>query len=414
MASETKRPGRAWWHYVIAVCVVGALVGLVYGGMAIYFTLTHVRTSYARVSGLVVAVSAKTDARVQAVLVRTGEQVEAGQVVARLDDANLQAEVEQAEANVTAQESARARAEADLELTIRQTAANIDEAEAAVAAAQARLAEAEAELQMQSRQQPDEVRQAEADLASARSELTRAETNLRRMEQLHEQGATSAQALDQARTDCQVAEATVAQAEAGVAVVMAGAYESQMREQGVATRRAERLRASAGLRSVETQERSVALKEQDVLARRAAVAEAQAALQAARARLSDSELRSTASGVVVHGAGPTVHNGEVVESGRPVVTIVSTDQPLWISAAVSELHVDRVREGQAAVVRIDAFGRRRFQGRVEQVGGATSFSTNAASAWMMQQVPVKLSFDPEGMNVKPGMTCRVWIDVRQR
>jgi len=412
MASETKRQGRAWWHYVIAVCVVLTLAGLVYGGMAIHFAVTHVRLSYARVGGLVVAISAKTDARVQEVLVRTGEQVQAGQVVARLDDADLRAEVQQAEANVTVQESALARAEADLELTIRQTAANIDEAEAAVSAAQARLAEAEAELQMQSRQQPDEVRQAEADVASARSEMTRAETNLRRMDQLHQQGATSAQALDQARTDYQVAQAAVAQAEAGVAVAAAGAYQSQMREQGVATRRAERLSASAGLRSVETQERSAALKEQDVLAQRAAVAEAQAALQVARARLSDSELRSTANGVVVHGAGPTVHNGEVVDFGVPVVTIISTDQPLWISGAVSELHVDRVREGQAALIRIDAFGRRRFQGRVEQVGGATSSSTNEANPWMLQQVPLQLSFDLEGMNVKPGMTCRVWIDIR--
>ena len=156
----------------------------------------------------------------------------------------------------------------------------------------------------------------------------------------------------------------------------------------------------------------MALKEQDVLAQRAAVAEAQARLQAARARLSDSELRSTANGVVVRGAGPTVHSGEVVEAGVPVVTIVSTDRSLWISGAVSELHVDRVREGQTAMVRIDAFGRRRFQGRLEQVGGATSFSSNAATPWMLQQVPVRFSFDPEGMNVKPGMTCRVWIDIQ--
>jgi membrane fusion protein (multidrug efflux system) len=103
----------------------------------------------------------------------------------------------------------------------------------------------------------------------------------------------------------------------------------------------------------------------------------------------------------------------VVENGQPIVTVVSTDQPLWISAAVSELDVSRVKPGQPVQIRIDAFRRRWFRGEVDKVGHATEFLGVQNSPWMLQQVPVKVTFDPDGASVRHGMTCRSWIDIRQ-
>jgi multidrug resistance efflux pump len=99
-------------------------------------------------------------------------------------------------------------------------------------------------------------------------------------------------------------------------------------------------------------------------------------------------------------------------AGVPIVTVVASDSPLWISAAVSELLVGRVRVGQPVVIRIDAFRNRTFRGKVTQIGGATEFSTGETARWQLQQVPIKVSLDTEGVAVIPGMTCRVWIDVR--
>jgi multidrug resistance efflux pump len=157
----------------------------------------------------------------------------------------------------------------------------------------------------------------------------------------------------------------------------------------------------------------VALKEQDVLSQRAVVAEAGAAVAAAKARLSDAVLRSTENGVVVRGPGKSVHAGEVVTKGSPIITIVATDSRLWISASLSELVVGRVREGQRAIIKLDAFHGHTLQGRVVQVGGATEISTTDTSPWQLQQVPIKITFDPKGLQVIPGMTCRVWVDVRR-
>ncbi len=412
--NQERQRGRPWWYYVIGLVALLALGGLAWGGYAIWFSLTHVRAVPARVTGLVVNVGAKDDTRVQKILVRTGDEVAAGQIVVQLDYADLEAGVQQAEAYLAAQESELKRAERELELTIRQAAATVHEAEAQLSAAKARLAQAEAEREMQTRQQPDEVRHAEAALASAESELTDAEATLRRMEKLFEQGAVSQHMLDTARTDYQVAFAAVEAEAAALAVARAKDHEGRIREHQVATRAAEQREAVAGLESARTTERMIALREEEVLASRAAVAEAEAALDAARARLSDAVLRSPVNGVVVRGPGQSIKDGEVVVKGMPIVTIVSTDEPLWINASVSELYVDRVREGQPALIRLDAFRRRWFHARVEKVGRATEFASDQSSPWMMQRVPLKLTFDPEEADVRHGMTCRVWIDVRKR
>lgn len=409
---RTRR--RPWWHWVLVVVALLALGGAGWGGYAIWFALAHVRVLSAQVTGLVVRVAAKDDTRVRQVLVRTGDEVSQGQVVALLDDAGPQARADQARATLEARKSELKRAEREMELTIRQSAATVHEAEAQLSAARARLAQAEAEREMQTRRQPDEVRRADAAVASAKSELADAEATLRRMEKLFAQGAISQGLLDSARTDYEVADAGVDAAEAALAVARAQDYQSRIRAEQVATRSAEERQAVAGLESAHTGERMVALREEEVIARSAAVDEADAALQAAEAQLLDAVLESPLSGVVVKGAAYSVKDGEVVVKGQPIVTVVSTDIPPWITASVSELYIDRVREGQPVLIRIDAFRRRWFHGTVEKVGRATEFTVEQGSPWMIRKVPIKVTFDPEGTHVRHGMTCRAWIDVRKR
>lgn len=417
--SQTERKrGRPWWHYAVLLSCILVVAGLAWGAWAAWFGLSHVHASSARITGLVVNVAAKGDARVQHVLVRTGDEVSKGQIVAELDRADLAAELDQAKASLAAQQSALGRAERELELTIREVSASVEEASAQLEAAHARLRQSEAELKLQSQQQPDEVRQASADLASAKSRLADAEATLKRMEKLSGQGAVSQQSLDAARTNHQVAEAGVEAAEAALAVARAQSYQSQIREQGVATRRAEELQAKAGLKSAETQTHRISLAEQQVLSSRAAVAEAEAAVQAAQARLSYAVLRSPINGVVVSGPGSSVKEGETVEMGRPIVTVLGTDVPFWISASVSELYAGRVKEGQPVLIRVESlprglFRKRWLHGRVEKIGAATEFQTAGSSPWMIQQVPIRIGFDPQGQRMTAGATCRVWIDIRR-
>jgi multidrug resistance efflux pump len=216
------------------------------------------------------------------------------------------------------------------------------------------------------------------------------------------------------KEDIERARQGVLAAEAGLAVARARGFEGQMKSQAVATRAAERQQANAALTSAQSLKRNVMLKEQDVLAQRAAVAQAEAALKETQVRLAESSLRSPTNGVVVRGPGQAVHDGEVVTKGTPIVTIVSVDSALWISGSISELHSNRVQEGQPVTIRIEAFPHRKFTGKVTQVGGATEFSTAENNQWMLQQVPIKASFEPGAARVLPGLSCQMWVDVRKR
>ncbi len=413
-----KERGRPWWHYVVTMSVLLLLSGVVWGSYAAWFALTHVRANSARVTGLVVNLAARDDTRVERILVRTGDSVAKDQIVATLDKADLEAEVERTQATLAAKKSDLARAERELELTIRESAATLDEATAQLAAARARLKQAEAEVSLQTQQQPEQVRKAQADLDSAKTKLSDTEATLKRMEKLQTEGAVSQQGLDQAKTQHQTAQAGVRAAEAALAVAKAETYQSQIYKETVATRAAEELSARAGIRSAETSSRRVAMTEEQVLAQRAAVSEAQAAVEAASARRGYAAIRSPVNGVVIKGPGRTVKDGEVVTKGEPIVTVLATDIPLWISASVSELYAGRVREGQPVLIRIESLDRSWFRriwlhGTVEKIGAATEFQAGESSPWMIQQVPVKIAFDSKGLRLRHGSTCRVWIDIRK-
>ena len=466
--SSNKARGRQWWHYALGITILLVAAGAIWGAFAIMFSVTHVRATYARVSGLVTPVSAKGDSRVRKILVRTGDQVKKGQELVLLDNADLQAQVGQAQASLSEKRSALARAEADLEMTIRQSSAGEEEATAAVTAARARLAQAQAELDLQAKQQPDAVKSAAAQLAAAKSDLARlqagprpqeveqarsdvavaqfqldkATTTLGRMEKLHSQGALSAQALDTAITDKQVAEATlngmkerlsmlqsgsrkedverahqsVLAAQSALAVAKSRTLEGRMRGETVNTRIAETAQAGAALNSARSTSRNVALKEQEVLTQRAIVSQAEAMLKEAQVRLSETSLLSPTDGVVVRGSGSSIHDGEVVTKGTPIVTIVSAEVPLWITAAVSELYADKLHKGQKVVIELQAFPRKRFTGEIEGIGGATETMSGQqeASPWAVQQVPLKVKFSTEGAHVLPGMSAQLWVDVWNR
>lgn len=116
-----------------------------------------------------VEVGAKITGRVVSLEVKEGDVVRAGQVIARLDDEEIRAQVRQAEANL--------------------------------AAARARLAELEAGSR------PQEIDRARAEMQRAEADVKNAELNLRRLERLVEAGVVDRQQLDDARARYEMATA---------------------------------------------------------------------------------------------------------------------------------------------------------------------------------------------------------------
>ena len=112
-------------------------------------------------------------------------------------------------------------------------------------------------------------------------------------------------------------------------------------------------------------------------ARRAGSSEAMAASAAVAAALATrDELAIVApeDGVVL---SRYANPGEVLTTGTPILSLGLVHRP-WIRAYVAERYVGRVKVGQAATVRVDAYPGRAFPGRIVEIGSQAEFTPRVA------------------------------------
>ncbi len=343
-----------------------------------------------------------------------GDQVEAGQILARLDDADARAQVAQAEANLRL---------AELKQAVQTSGAD----PAALAASQASLAAAQADLarllapptdaallaaqeNLRSAQDALALLSAGPDpekLAVAQANLTLAEINVRAAQAAYDKiagrpdaGATpQAAALWQATTAYEKAQAeydeiqagptadAVAAARAKVAVAQAqldalrvgpdaGALQAAEAKVAQAQAQMEALLAGASQNDLETAQLSVTL--------------AGYALENAQRALSNTELRAPIAGTVMT-VNATV--GAAVGS-TPIITVADLSMPqlrFW----VEETDLISVAAGNPVEIIFDALPDLVFSGVVTRVDPAivTVSGTPAVQAWAninITEHPVKL------------------------
>jgi HlyD family secretion protein len=112
-------------------------------------------------------------------------------------------------------------------------------------------------------------------------------------------------------------------------------------------------------------------------ARRAGSSEAEAARAAVAAALATrDELAIVApeDGVVL---SRYANPGEALTTGTPILSLGLVHRP-WIRAYVGERYVGRVRVGQAATARVDAYPGRAFPGRIVEIGSQAEFTPRVA------------------------------------
>jgi membrane fusion protein (multidrug efflux system) len=113
--------------------------------------------------------------------------------------------------------------------------------------------------------------------------------------------------------------------------------------------------------------------------------------------------------------------GDYVTAATPVFALVSKTN-VWTEANFKETDVKRVRPGQSATIRIDAYSGREFHGRVMSTspGTGSSFSLlppeNATGNWVkvVQRLPVRISIDDADANapLHAGLSATVEIDTQ--
>jgi HlyD family secretion protein len=144
----------------------------------------------------------------------------------------------------------------------------------------------------------------------------------------------------------------------------------------------------------------------EVDARRAAVEQAEAALRRAERDLEKSVIRAPVDGVVLDrrvDVGTAVAD---IQNGGTVIAVLADDRRIHLLAEVDENDVARVREGQPAQVRIDAFPGETFPGRVRRVASSGTPQGSVANF----KVEIELDPDPR---VRVGMSADARIELKE-
>jgi membrane fusion protein (multidrug efflux system) len=361
-------------------------------------------TDDAQVDGHINPVACRVGGTVLAVRVDDNQEVKAGTLLVEIDSRDYVIALERAKAELAAAEAAAAAARTQVPVvsitTSSQTSgaqASLESAEAGVTAAAKGVDTARARLVT-----------TRARVLEARAMHTKAEQDLERMKQLVAKEEISKQQYDAAVAAADGSRAALDGAEAAV----------QEAERGVETAEAHLVQvrtavsqAQAGIEATRAGPDQVAVMKSNATSAEARVQQAAAALDRAQLDLEYTKVLAPVSGIV---SMKKVELGQVVVRDQPLMAIVPLDD-IWITANFKEDQLNHMRVGQRVTISVDAYGGRKYQGRVESIAAATGarFSLlppeNATGNYVkvVQRIPVKILLDqgqdPQHL-LRPGMS----------
>jgi len=338
--------------------IILILVVLVASGAVFYYARTN-RSRGVVLTGIVttdeIVVSSQIQGQINQLLVREGDTVKAGQLLAVIAPQELRAD-----------QAYYAHSEQGLVDSVR---------------------EAESALKYQELQTENQIRQANANLSATQAQRDEAEADLenaqltfKRQEALYGKAEVSAQAYDQARTAYGAAKARV------------DAVQKQV----------DSSRAAVALAHSNAEQ--VAMRRAQLLASEHQLAAAKAQKQRAQVRLGYTEIRAPLNGIISERAAL---GGEVVSSGQPIVTLLNPDN-LWVRADVEETYVDSIRLGDQFLVRFPSG--REATGTVFYRGADANFATQRDVSRTKRDIrtfEIRLRVDNGDRRLHPGLTAYV-------
>jgi RND family efflux transporter MFP subunit len=147
-------------------------------------------------------------------------------------------------------------------------------------------------------------------------------------------------------------------------------------------------------------EHEVALAEVDL--NRALVAQAESALETNRLILEETKIKSAFSGYV---AERMCEVGDLADPNVPLLSVVNLDVIRTVVHIV-ERDYDKIKLGQRAVVRVDAYPGMEFAGKVIRIAPRIDLETRTA--------PIQIEIRNPEAYLKPGMYARVSLQFEER
>lgn len=401
----------------------------------------------------IVDVKSKAGGIVSQILVDVGDEVRAGQLLARIDPADTLSVYNQARADLEAANARIEQAQESLRLQREQSQLAVQQAEANLRAAEARLRQAEeraklqptlTEAQLQSARTaletarksleqleqvtiPQERAQAQANYEAARQAVETAQRNYERLKNLRQRGYVSQQQVDNAATQLEnaraqltaaqqrlqtleqdiqarleTARARVQEAEANLRSAEASRAQVEVAQQALREARAQHEQAKAALEQARSNLRQIRLREADIAAAKAQRARADAQLYNAKVQLDSTTITAPLNGVVI---ARFVEQGTIVppgtslfSQGNTLLQIADTSR-MYVEVSVDEADIGSVRIGQPVDIRVDAFRREKFKGKVSRIDPQAVLEQNVTV------IKVRVEIEKPDPRLKPGMNA---------
>jgi membrane fusion protein (multidrug efflux system) len=380
------------------IIAVGAL--LVVGALLFWWHSTYYEdTDDAQVNGHLIQISARIAGQVIKVNVDENQAVEAGAVLVELDPKDFQVAVQQDEATLQSAIAAFEAAKVNVPVTNISTGSTLSSAGADVHGSTAQIAQAERQLDA-----------ARARVVEAQANSTKSQADLDRYKPLVEKDVISKQQFDAAVDAADANKASLVEAQANVIAA----------EDNIRVSRDRLAQSEASLKNAQTAPQQVAIQKARADQAAAVVAQAQAQLDQARLNLSYTRIIAPEAGIVTR---KSVELGQNVSVGQNMMTLVSLDD-IWITANFKETQLEHMHKDQPVVISVDAYGGRKFDGKITQIGGATGSvlslfpPENATGNYVkvVQRVPVRIDLSDPKQNsdhlLRPGLSVEPKVRVK--
>lgn len=393
---EDQAPQKSTKRFiVIGVVAIIAIVALLWWWHSTYYE----DTDDAQVNGHLIQISSRIAGHVVKVNVDENQYVEANTVIAELDPKDFETAVGQDQANLESAEASYEAAKVNVPVTHISTGSQLTSASIDVSSADAQVVQAQHQLQA-----------SQAQVVQADANNTKAQLDLQRYKPLVEKDVISKQQFDAAVASADGDKAALEQAKANLAAAQAAVKVANDR---VAS-------AQASYKNAQTAPQLVAIQKAKADQAAAMVQQAQAALDQAKLNLGYTRIIAPTAGIVTR---KSVEVGQNVSVGQNLATLVSLDD-VWITANFKETQLEHMRQGQAVTISVDAYGGRKYDGKVTQIGGATGSvlslfpPENATGNYVkvVQRIPVRIDLTNRDQNsdhlLRPGMSVEPKVRVK--
>jgi HlyD family secretion protein len=379
--AESKAPRSR----VVRILIIAGVVIAAFIIWKIFFATPSLPASIIALSGRIEgddsAVAPKTSGKILEITVREGDTVTAGQVIARLDDAQVRAREDQARAALADAQAKMQGARDQIAVLGEQLRQNQLQTGQSTTDAEGRVRQAQADLTA-----------AEADLVQQQAALRLAEFNRDAYTRLSKTGAASQQQGLQAEV----------QADQQAAAVAAAQRRVESASGALTTAQANLANPKIRVAQVSSTEAQIAQQQSTIAAAKAQTAQAQAQLTEAEADRADLTVLAPFSGTVLTRAAEP---GEVVQAGTAIVTLLDLSK-VYLRGFIPEGEIGKVKVGQPAHVFIDSNQNQALDGYVLRIDPQATFTpenTYFRDDRVKQVVGVKVQLKQGIGFAKPGM-----------